>query len=37
VLKNYCNFCGDIVKNGIRFSIVAVGIIFILRWLEEAD
>ena len=33
----YSIIWGDIVKNGIRFLIVAVGIIFILRWLEEAD
>lgn len=33
----YSIIWGDIVKNGIRFLIVAVGIIFILRWLEEVD
>lgn len=37
VVGAYSLVWGDIVKNGIRFLIVAIGIIYILRWLEDAE
>ena len=37
VIGEYSLVWGDIVKNGIRFLVVSIGIIYILRWLEDAE
>ncbi|MBN42888.1 MAG: hypothetical protein CL573_05300 [Alphaproteobacteria bacterium] len=36
-IGTYSMIWGNIVKNGIRFVIVAVSIIYILRWLEMEE
>ena len=37
VIYSYSFIWGDIVKNGIRFLVVTLGIIYILRWLEDKE
>jgi large-conductance mechanosensitive channel len=36
-IYSYSFIWGDIVKNGIRFLVVTLGILYILRWLEDTE